>query len=98
MQRIVASAAVLQIEFLPQHLQDVADVSVADFMALISPYFLSMVIPSKAKVLEREQFVPALEEMFQRNEADAGLLFFKVPADQIHFRVIQTPAESVNAG
>jgi FkbM family methyltransferase len=85
MQRILASAEVLQVEFVPAHLQDVAGVSVADFVALISPHFRSMLIPGKAMVLEPAQFVPALIEMFERGEGDAGLMFFKLPPDQVHF-------------
>jgi hypothetical protein len=83
MQRILASAGVLQVEFLPHHLTYVAAVSVADFMASISPHFLSMLIPSKGLVLGREQFIPVLTEMFERGEGDAGLIFLKLPPDQI---------------
>ena len=96
MQRILASAGVLQVEFLPQHLQDVAGVSVADFMALISPHFRSMFIPSKAVVLEPEQFVPTLTEMFQHGQGDAGLIFLKTPANQVHWKTTATAPQPGN--
>jgi FkbM family methyltransferase len=85
MQRILASAGVLQIEFLPHHLQHVAAVSVADFLALISPHFLSMRIPSKGTMVARERFLPVLTEMFDHDEGDAGLIFFKAPPEQVHW-------------
>jgi hypothetical protein len=86
MQQILASAAVLQVEFAPHHLQFVANVSVADFLATITPHFHSMVIPSNGTILARDQFIPALSAMFNRGESDSGLLFFKLPPDQVHWR------------
>jgi FkbM family methyltransferase len=89
MQRILASAAVLQIEFLPHHLRNVASASVAEFVALISPHFPTMCISRRKMIVPREQFVLVLSEMFERDEGDAGLIFLKAAPDQVSFATMQ---------
>ncbi|HEX4055967.1 MAG TPA: FkbM family methyltransferase [Tepidisphaeraceae bacterium] len=92
MQRLLASAALVQIEFIPHHLRNVAAVSVADFVALMSPHFPTLCIPSKKMAVPRDQFVSILSEMFERDEGDGGLIFAKIPPDQVRFETIR-PAE-----
>lgn len=85
MQRILATTAVLQVEFLPHHLRNVAGVSVEQFVALIEPHFASLCIARKALVVGRDRFVPLLREMYDRNEGDEGLIFLKTPPETIRF-------------
>lgn len=83
MQRILASAGILHVEFLPHHLKNVAGVSVADFLAQISPHFHTMCIPSKRAVLGKDQMLPTLAQMYERAEEEPGLIFFKIPPDRV---------------
>jgi FkbM family methyltransferase len=92
MPRILASAGMLHVEFIPHHLKNVAAASVADFLAVILPHFQSMFIPSKGIVLGREHCVAALQDMYDRNQDDPGLTFLKIPPDQVHTQRI-TPGE-----
>ncbi len=83
MQRILAYASTLQVEFLPHHLKNVAGVSAADFAATIAPHFSSMLIVRKDLVVGRDRFVSTLSEMFARNEEDDGLIFSKTPPELV---------------
>ena len=85
MQRILASATVLQVEFLPHHLRNVASVSVEEFVALISPHFPTMCVPSVRIAVPREEFVLVLSEMFKREAGEAGLIFIKAAPNQVSF-------------
>ncbi len=97
MQRLLAAAALIQIEFLPHHLRNVAAVSVTDFVALISPHFPTLCIRSRKMAVPREQFVPVLSEMFERDQGDGGLVFAKITPDQVRFEPLK-PAQAVNPG
>jgi FkbM family methyltransferase len=77
MHRILASLQVLEIEFLPDSLRDVAGISVAQFLQPILPHFSVMLVPSRRQKFARDQFESVLSEMYQENKGDAGLLFFK---------------------
>lgn len=77
MQRILASARMLQIEFLPHHLRNVGGVTVEQFVALIAAHFATLTIPSKRVTVEREDFVAALSRMYDADEGDGGILFRK---------------------
>ena len=47
MQRILTYAMVLQVEFIPHHLRNVAGVSVAEFLKPIREHFTTLVVPDK---------------------------------------------------
>ncbi len=75
MSRILAASSALAIEFLPHHLRNVSAVGVAQFLAPISAHFSHLFIPSKASTVERSQFLPTLQQMYDRDEGDDGLIF-----------------------
>jgi FkbM family methyltransferase len=77
MQRILASAKVLFMEFVPHHLRNVSGVSVEDMMSTIAPHFRTVFIPSKNVRVERGEFVPVFQSMYDREESDEGLEFSK---------------------
>lgn len=77
MPEILSQARVLQLEFIPHHLRDVAGVEVGAFVALVTPHFRSLIVPSQDLVVGQDQFLPVLQEMFDKNRSDAGLLFLK---------------------
>lgn len=77
MQRILAGARALQVEFEPHHLRDVAGVSVEEFLSVIEPHFSRLAIPSEGRSIGREGFAAALGDMYRRNRRDDGLVFTK---------------------
>jgi FkbM family methyltransferase len=83
MPRILSAAKVLMIEFLPCHLRDVAAVSIQQFIDLLLPHFSSVCIPTRGQIVAREQFLPVMQEMYDRNEYDAGLIFTKFPVEAL---------------
>jgi FkbM family methyltransferase len=77
MQKTLGSSKKLAVEFLPHHLRNVSGASVADFIALIEPHFSTLTIPSKTRRVSRPDFRRALQEMYDRNEGDDGIIFEK---------------------
>lgn len=77
MQKILSKARILQVEFVPHHLQNVSGVSTAEFVDQIAQHFSRLYIPTKKLWLGREEFASALEGMSQENKNDPGILFFK---------------------
>jgi FkbM family methyltransferase len=67
----------LQIEYLPHHLKNVAGVSPAQFSALLTPHFKTLVVPSLNLKVDQQDFSRVLTEMYQRNQEDGGILFEK---------------------
>lgn len=86
MQRILGSASILQVEFLPFLLRDVAGASVVDFVATIAPHFSSLIVPQRRVVIGREQFTSLLSDMYDRGECDPGLLFLKATPDKVRLQ------------
>jgi hypothetical protein len=68
------NTSTLAIEFLPHHLRNVSAVDVGQLLSPISPNFSRMLVPSKALDVERAQFLPTLQGMFEREERDDGLI------------------------
>jgi FkbM family methyltransferase len=82
MPKILAGSSALAIEFLPHHLRNVSGVTVAQFLEPISTHFSRLLVPSKSLTVERAQFLPILQHLFDRNEGDDGLIFTRSnPAD-----------------
>ena len=77
MPRLLASARILAIEFLPHHLSNVAGASVSQFVDRLEPFFDQLFIPGKDLTVHKEQFRAVLQEMFDKNEIEEGLIFSK---------------------
>jgi hypothetical protein len=77
MQKTLGSSTRLAVEFLPHHLRNVSGASVGDFVALIEPHFSTLTIPSKKLSVSRPDFRRTLQEMYDRDEGDDGILFEK---------------------
>lgn len=77
MARLLSAARHLILEFVPDHLKNVANVSVEDLVALLELHFSSLQVPSTAQSLARHQFLPTLRNMYQSNKNDEGLIFSK---------------------
>jgi FkbM family methyltransferase len=77
MPRLLASAHVLSIEFIPHHLRNVSGITVAQLLELVDPFFTRMFVPSKDVTVRKDQFRTLLQEMYDRDENDNGLIFTK---------------------
>ena len=77
MERILAGARALEVEFEPHHLRDVAGVTVDEFVGVIEPHFTRLLIPSRSLTVGREEFAAALRDMYRANQRDDGLVFAK---------------------
>jgi len=77
MPRLLSRAQILAIEFLPHHLARVAGISAGEFVNQIHPFFDELTIPSKNLTIAKAQFHAVLNDMFNRNETDEGLIFRK---------------------
>jgi len=85
MQRILGGAKVLQIEFLPNHLRNVAGVSVVDFVSQLAPHFSTLCIPSRRIAVGQKEFVATLSGMYDRGEGEEAIMFLKYPRESIRF-------------
>jgi len=79
MQKILQGTKALAVEFIPQLLKNVANVSVEDFLGQIMPHFDWLFIPALTAVIPKENIVAKLETMYQANEPHEGLVFLKDP-------------------
>lgn len=77
MQRILADAQSLIVEFMGKHIARVAGVTVADFLAPLRPHFQRLYIPTTGKWVAPAQFESVLSEMADAGKDDAGLIFMK---------------------
>ena len=75
MPRLLAAAQVLCMEFVPHHLKNVSGVTVAQLLALIEPHFSKLFIPTRNLNLTRDQFQPALQEMYDKDQIDDCVVF-----------------------
>ncbi|MGN8056111.1 FkbM family methyltransferase [Pedobacter sp. 22163] len=76
MQRILSSATVLIVEFLPHHLRNVSGISVDTFLKVL-PGFKIMIVPSLRIRAKRKKFSKILTYMFDNNIGDENLIFIK---------------------
>jgi hypothetical protein len=83
MRRLLEAASILQVEFMPLYLEDVAGVSVSDFVGAIEPYFASLLVPERPEAVGRDRFLSVLSEMYARDEWNDSLLFFKAPPEVV---------------
>jgi FkbM family methyltransferase len=77
MPRLLANSRALLMEFIPHHLRNVSGVGPNDLFALLEPHFKSVFIPSKGIRTDMAGARAILNEMFERNEEDEGILFQK---------------------
>jgi FkbM family methyltransferase len=75
MPRLLAAAKVLCMEFVPHHLKNVSGVSVAQLLALVEPYFSRLFIPTRNLNVTRDQFQAVLQEMYDKDQIDDGIVF-----------------------
>ena len=78
MQNSLKTAGSLVMEFIPHHLNNVANVSVSELLNLIEPHFSYLYIPSKNQYAEKKDFYPILQNMYDMNKSDDGVIFSKV--------------------
>lgn len=77
MQRLLAHAKTLIVEFLPHHLSRVAGITVDDFLAPLTPHFDDLTIPTTRRVVERDGFKSVLQDMHERDQGDPAIVFRK---------------------
>ena len=77
MQRLLAHAKTLIVEFLPHHLSRVAGITVDDFLAPLTSHFDDLTIPTTRRVVERNDFKSVLQDMYERNQGDPAIVFRK---------------------
>jgi FkbM family methyltransferase len=76
MQRILSGASALFVEFLPHHLKDVSNVSVAEFLQPISEHFSWLSVPGKEPV-PQDGFLPVLQAMYDDDIVAEAVVFSK---------------------
>jgi FkbM family methyltransferase len=77
MQRLLAHARTLIVEFLPHHLSRVAGITVDDFLAPLTPCFDQLTIPTTHRVVDRSEFKSVLQDMYERDQGDPAIVFRK---------------------
>ena len=77
MPRLLSKARILMVEFLPHHLERVANVTAAQFLAPLAPNFDRLTIPTKGRTVGRDAMLPELEALCAQRKGDMGLIFSK---------------------
>jgi FkbM family methyltransferase len=80
MPRILTRAKVVFSEFYPFMVRDVAGAGVAEFLEPLAE-FNTLAVPSLRKVVHREAFHETLQDMFDRNHCDNGIIFLRDRVD-----------------
>lgn len=75
MPEILARTKTLVVEFLPHHIKNVAGVSITEFMANIPNSFDKLTIPSKQTTYSIEDGLTTLQQMFDSDLGDDGIIF-----------------------
>lgn len=76
MPRILAGARVVISEFYPFMVRDIAGAGPAEFLDPLAG-FETLAVPSLRRVVYREDIRTTLDEMFENNHCDAGLVFVR---------------------
>lgn len=76
MPTLLANCRTLIVEFLPHHLTNVAGITVEQFLENIPKQMKRLTIPSRNQTVPVEQAGPTLQDMFDNNQGDDGLIFF----------------------
>jgi hypothetical protein len=77
MQKILASARTLIVEYLPIHLSNVAGVTPEQFAEPLLPHFNRLFVPSLNQTFEKQEIAGALRLMFDQGHYEDGLIFTK---------------------
>ena len=75
MPTLLANCRTLIVEFLPHHLTNVAGITVEQFLENIPKQMKRLTIPSRNQTVPVEQAGPTLQDMFDKNHGDDGLIF-----------------------
>ena len=75
MPTLLANCRTLIVEFLPHHLTNVAGITVGQFLENIPKQMKRLTIPSRNQTVSVEQAGPTLQDMFDKNQGDDGLIF-----------------------
>ena len=75
MPTLLANCRTLIVEFLPHHLTNVAGITVEQFLENIPKQMKRLTIPSRNQTVPVEQAGPTLQDMFDKNQGDDGLIF-----------------------
>ena len=77
MPRLLASARVLSMEFIPHHFRNVGGTTIAHLLEQVGPYFTRLFIPTKNVTIDKDRFYATLQKMYEHDESDCGLIFTK---------------------
>ena len=77
MKEILSNCNTLIIEFLPHHLKNVANASVEQFLSVIPKHFTKLIIPSKNETHSIDVGGIILQQMYNNNQGDDGIIFHK---------------------
>jgi FkbM family methyltransferase len=77
MQGILSASRALSVEFLPHHINDVANVSIHEFIETILPHFEWMYVSRHNKIICKHAIAGVIVKMYQANEGHEGLYFMK---------------------
>ena len=75
MPTLLANSRTLIVEFLPHHLTNVAGITVEQFLENIPKQMKRLTIPSRNQTVSVEQAGTTLQDMFDKNQGDDGLIF-----------------------
>jgi hypothetical protein len=84
MQRLLADARPLSVEFLPFPFVDVAGVTAEQFLEQIMPHFEWMYIPGRKTVTPKSEIAAVIVDMFARDERHDNLYFLKEVSRRLH--------------
>jgi hypothetical protein len=77
MQDILAKSRALSMEFTPHHLRNVSGITVERLLQEITPHFNNMFVPTRNITVSKDRFNGTLQEMYDREERDDGIIFTK---------------------
>jgi len=78
MQRILSEARALIVEWAPSFLQDVAGVTIEEWLRPLLPHFSRLYIPTTGRKATGNEILPLLQSMSAVEQTDSGIIFRKV--------------------
>lgn len=77
MQRILSEAQALIVEWAPSFLQDVAGVTIEEWLRPLLPHFSRLYIPTTGRKATDDEILPLLQSMSAVEQTDSGIIFRK---------------------
>lgn len=77
MPSLLAKARTLSIEFIPHHFRNVSGATIAQLIDQIDPFFTTLFIPTRNVTVQKDRFHSVLQQMYDQNESDSGIIFTK---------------------